>query len=806
MATDGAGHNMIARNAAGDVVGLNFFPRGTISQNNQELFDLIGNALVGEVSLTVTVNNVAPTFSGVTLTPAVIDENDTVTLSGNIVDPGTLDTFTLVVDWGEGSPETFTYGAGTTSFNETHQYLDDDPSGTPSDVYPVSLTLEDDDGGTATGGGGGGGGSAVVGYYDMSDGMGRSTQVPPITTAGETPVQLTDLTASDLIGIDVLFVQNPSNSSYGSEYVSRLSSIQAAVNDGMVLIIHDRYVTIAETILPGGGGFDIRRDFGDDRDIDILDNTTLVTNGPGGVVTNTNLDGGTSSTHGFAVDGTLPPDAAMILSRSNSSEIVTFSYGYGAGSIVYSSIPLDFYLEGWGSTAAAANFRYIYAPNVVAYGASLRGAGLSVTVNNVAPQLSNVQVTSSVDENGTVSLSGDIVDPGTQDTFTLVMDWGEGAPETFTYGAGTTSFSETHQYLDDNPTRTASDTYNISLTLTDDDTGQDTGQVSTVVNNVDPLIVDFSSDATFDNKAAEDEPVTFTASFTDMGTLDTHTAEIDWGDGGLPEAVTVIQGSGSGTVTATHEYADGGVFVAKLTVTDDDTGTATATTTAVVTGARVHDGVLQIVGSDEADHVTVNQQGNGLLKVHADFFPEANFRRFTASDVTLIRMWLCSGDDHATVAGSVDTPAIIEGRQGNDHLNAGGGPTVLLGGPGDDMLIGGTARDLIIGGLGADRLIGGPEEDILIGGTTDYDSDPVAGTLANDAALLQILALWNGDGDFAMRQGILAAWLNELTVQDDREEDKFTGSSGEDWFFQGVDDVVTDGNSSSNGKGKGKGK
>jgi VCBS repeat-containing protein len=99
---------------------------------------------------TLTVNNVAPTLSNVTLS-SPINENDYATLSGNITDPGVADTFTLTVNWGDGSsPEVFSYLAGTTSFNEQHQYLDDNPTGTSSDTYSVSVALVDDDGGAAT--------------------------------------------------------------------------------------------------------------------------------------------------------------------------------------------------------------------------------------------------------------------------------------------------------------------------------------------------------------------------------------------------------------------------------------------------------------------------------------------------------------------------------------------------------------------------------------------------------------------------------------------------------------------------------
>ncbi len=206
--------------------------------------------------------------------------------------------------------------------------------------------------------------AANVGYYDMDLGEGNANQVEPITTAGHTAVNITDPTTAQLAAVDVLFVQNPDNGAFGAEYVSRLADIQAFVSAGGGLIIHDRYVEDAESILPDSEGFDIIRGFGNGTQIDVLNDTTLVTNGPGGVIDDTSLDGGNSSNHGFAVTGSLPLDAARILSTSDPDQIVTFSYGHGAGCVVYSSIPLDFYLGGDNP------FDAIYAPNVVAYGAA----------------------------------------------------------------------------------------------------------------------------------------------------------------------------------------------------------------------------------------------------------------------------------------------------------------------------------------------------------------------------------------------------------------------------------------------------
>ena len=327
-------------------------------------------------------------------------------------------------------------------------------------------------------------------------------------------------------------------------------------------------------------------------------------------------------------------------------------------------------------------------------------------------------------------------------------------------------------------------------------------QIVEVRLNTPPEISSFVNLSPF-CAVAEGEEITVSGAFTDAGTLDTHTATVDWSDGSDPEELTVVGSGGSYTVEGSHAYQFGGVYTVRLTVEDDDLGVDDAECTAVITGAGVNNGVLQIVGTRDDDHVTVNRQGNGLFKVHANFLPDkGGWRAFDTDGIDLIYIVLCHGDDHATIAGNIQTPAIVDGGPGDDHLNGGGGSNVLLGGPGDDMLIGGRARDVLIGGFGSDRLVGNGEDDILIGGKTVYDSNADTGTLANDAALLSILEEWNSEDDFLTRQMALAGLLNSSTVEDDEEEDTLTGSSGEDWFFAGLGDVITDQGSKGNGKGK----
>ena len=125
-------------------------PTGTPSDRysiNATITEPAGNSASATAS--VTVNNVAP--SNVVLSSGTINENGTFTLTGSFVDPGAQDTHTVVINWGAGEgTTTLSLAAGVLSFSADHQYLDDNPSGTPSDVYPISVTVTDDDAGSGS--------------------------------------------------------------------------------------------------------------------------------------------------------------------------------------------------------------------------------------------------------------------------------------------------------------------------------------------------------------------------------------------------------------------------------------------------------------------------------------------------------------------------------------------------------------------------------------------------------------------------------------------------------------------------------
>ncbi|MHC4562196.1 MAG: calcium-binding protein, partial [Planctomycetota bacterium] len=414
----------------------------------------------------------------------------------------------------------------------------------------------------------------------------------------------------------------------------------------------------------------------------------------------------------------------------------------------------------------------------------------AVEVANVAPRLVGVAVTPEVDENGLVTLSGTIYDDGLADTFTLIVNWGDGGPvETVDYAAGTTAFSRTHRYLDDDPTATPQDLQLIQVTLADDDGGQDSTSVDTLVRNVAPVIESFTCSV---SGTIGSQQVDLTGDFSDIGPNDTHTVMIDWGDGNV-EPGTITQGAGVGSLAASHSYAAAGVYTISATLTDDDTGQAPATATVAIAGVSLHDGVLEIIGTDGDDHVTVNQTRKGQVKVHACFLGKGRSKlSFDRVDVDRITMLLGDGDDKAEILEEVDLLAIIDGGAGNDHLQAGGGPSVLMGAEGDDRLIGGNGRNVLIGGIGRDKIIGGDSDDILIGGWTTHDVVDDALTADFDVPLLAILDEWTSTNDYATRVANLTNGGGAngdvllavgTTVFDDGEVDVLKAGPGMNWLI-----------------------
>jgi Tol biopolymer transport system component len=193
---------------------------------------------------------------------------------------------------------------------------------------------------------------------------------------------------------------------------------------------------------------------------------------------------------------------------------------------------------------------------------------------NHPPVLSNLVVSSPINEGDTATLSGEITDPDENDTFTLDIMWGDGQSQSIDYPAGTTTFELTHRYLDDPPAGAPfGDDYLITVTASNDHrAGIDSRGLLVTVNNLNPIIIDAIVSPPGHNIVAGGS-ITLFLNYTDPGYHGSPGDEdlrafIQWGDGqnlvvatGRPEAISF-----------THQYTAVGNYSINIEVTDNDGG------------------------------------------------------------------------------------------------------------------------------------------------------------------------------------------------------------------------------------------
>jgi hypothetical protein len=174
---------------------------------------------------------------------------------------------------------------------------------------------------------------------------------------------------------------------------------------------------------------------------------------------------------------------------------------------------------------------------------------------NEAPVVDELSDTT-LDEGDTYSANGSFTDPDST-SWTATVDYGDGTVEPLTLSG--TNFTLSHIYEDNG-------IYTVQVLVTDDegDIGDTTAAIT--VNNVAPSV----SPITVSNSLVQvGTQITATATFTDPGVLDTHTASWNWGDNNSSNG-NVNETNGTGSVSNSHTYTQAGVYEISLTVTDND--------------------------------------------------------------------------------------------------------------------------------------------------------------------------------------------------------------------------------------------
>ena len=217
---------------------------------------------------------------------------------------------------------------------------------------------------------------------------------------------------------------------------------------------------------------------------------------------------------------------------------------------------------------------FTYLANDGAFDSNLATILLTITAVNDPPTVIAL-VDSTVQEGDTVSLSGMFTDPDSAATHIQTWSVVSSNGEIVSSGDGADYVFVPHD----------NGTYTVTYTVADADGGSTSDSVVVTVRNVVPVITGLSVNSAVIN---EDGSVTVSGSFTDVGTLDTHTVLIDWGNGETSSAAVVVQGNGSGTFTAMHQYLDdnptatsSNPYTITATVTDDDGGVSSSSTVGI---------------------------------------------------------------------------------------------------------------------------------------------------------------------------------------------------------------------------------
>ncbi len=514
-----------------------------ISVTVQEGFPAAGASLNDTTSITV--DNVAPTIA-ITGAPGSSPEGTLINLGSSVSDPGTLDTFTYLWEVSSTNGQVIPNGASP-SFSFTP-----DDNGT----YTVTLTVTDDDGGVDTD-------TAIITVTNVAPSIDTISITSPIN---ENDVATLSGTYSDAGSADTHTI----DIDWDGDLV--YDELGVVVTGGVFSINHtylddDPTGTISDTF-----NVNVRLN-DDDSDID-TDSASITVDNVAPTIAITGAPG--SSPEGTLIN--------LGSSVSDPGTLDTFTYLWEVSSTNGQVIP-----DGAASTFSFTpndNGTYTVTLTVTDDDGGVDTDTAIITVTNVAPSIDTISITSPINENDVATLSGTYSDAGSADTHTIDIDW-DGDLVYDELGVVVTGgvFSINHTYLDDDPTGTISDTFNVNVRLNDDDSDIDTDSASITVDNVAPTVAITGAPGS----SPEGTLINLGSSVTDPGTLDTFTYlwEVSSTNG------QVIPNGASPSFSFTPD--DEGTYTVTLTVTDDDGGVDTDT--AIITVTNVSP-TIDLSGSD----------------------------------------------------------------------------------------------------------------------------------------------------------------------------------------------------------------
>ena len=562
---------------------------------------LNGEGTPGVGTIPLTVNNIAPIvdLGG----NVVVDVDETLALSGSVVDPGD-DTLTATVDYGDGATKPLPIGpAGSLSLSH---------SWSKPGYYPITVEVADDDGGvgkhTVLAGVGlapllvdagedetlyEGSEWARLGTFtdtempiqsavvDFGDGTGEQTMdttpelgfslVHTFADEGEYDVVVTIADLFGNVGVDVVVVT-----------VENVVPVVAAGPDALQEI-GDTFASVGSFTDPGtdtwAGTVDYGAGGGEESLALAPDKTFALEHAytkSGTYTVKVSVDDGDDGAHTDSVVVEVPnvvPEVSLEAAEVVAVEGAAFTL---AGSFT------DLGTDKWSGSADYGDgldpvtlklqpdksflIDHVYLDDgvytltvTVEDGLGALGSAVAtITVANAAPAVAvaPLEEPALIVEGGSFAGVATVTDASEADTHTAEADWGDGSGPQPAAVKGDRTAKLNHEYADDG-------TYTVTVTVTDDDGGVGVGTTTVTVENAPP-VVDVGPHATVGSGV----PLSRTGSFSDPG-ADTFTAVVDYGEGAGPETLTLGLDR---TFTLSHTYASDGIYTIKVAVTDDDGG------------------------------------------------------------------------------------------------------------------------------------------------------------------------------------------------------------------------------------------
>jgi predicted outer membrane repeat protein len=248
---------------------------------------------------------------------------------------------------------------------------------------------------------------------------------------------------------------------------------------------------------------------------------------------------------------------------------------------------------------------------------------------NRPPQLHTAAADANGTEGDNLSTSGSFTDPD-GDPLAITAN---NAAGTFTdNGGGTWTWSLA---ANDDVAATT-----VTVTATDPDGASTTDSFAYSAGNAAPTVAAPTVTPTGACSA------TLSAAFGDVGTGDTHTGLISWGDTSS-DAATINENSGAGTANGAHVYASAGTYTVSLTVTDDDGGSGS--NSGSFTTLNTPSGILPPINADG----TSNFKLGGTIPVKITVKDcDGNFVSTLAPTVSLTKTGLSSGEVNEIVSST----------------------------------------------------------------------------------------------------------------------------------------------------------